>query len=252
MATDYDVADGPPTEKRSMLNNEFSSSTKPSVNFIHPIECKPTITAQNILYTRSTIAIPAGFDARLYDFANFYIATEGMQINGGTLGELWVTYEVEFLKQEYKFPALTDHFSINTINSTNMFGAVLPAVNANNIANGATLGGTITPLSYIFPPTVSEGIYLFEYHCQGGTSLAVNFPNLAYVSCQPVNLSLSNTVSDYSSPANGVVSARFMYTMFVQVFARGASVVFDTNGAYPNGSGSIGNFIVTRIANTIK
>ena len=251
MATDYDVADAAPTEKRTMLNNEFSCSAKPSVNFIHPVECKRSITAQNILYTRNTIATPGGFDPRLYDFSNFYIATDGMQTNGGTVGELWVTYEVEFMKQEYKLTSITDHYQISTINATNLFGTNLAAVNAANISRGATLGGTLTALSYIFPLNVSEGTYVLEYHCQAGTSLAVGFPTFAYVNCQPVNLSLQNTVANYSSPNNAVVSNRFMFEMFIQVYRSGASIVFSTDGAYPTGAGSIGDVTITRIANSI-
>lgn len=40
MATQYDVSDPPFTDKRSMLNHEWSNSRKPSMSFIHPIECK--------------------------------------------------------------------------------------------------------------------------------------------------------------------------------------------------------------------
>ena len=103
MMTEYDVADDPPTSKRQMLNSEFACSTKPSLSAIHPIECKRELSAQDILYTRGSIAVPSGFDQRLYDFARFNIATEGMQANGGILGELWVTYEMEFLKPQFAY-----------------------------------------------------------------------------------------------------------------------------------------------------
>jgi len=97
MATQYDSVLPPFTTKQQMLNQEFSTSAKPSVNSLHPIECAPNQTSIPLLYTRTQV-VPAGTDQRLYDLGQFYLATEGQQVDNQVLGELWVTYDILLYK----------------------------------------------------------------------------------------------------------------------------------------------------------
>jgi hypothetical protein len=99
MATQYDSILPPFTSKLQLLNQEFSTSVKPSVNGIHPIECAPSQTSIPLLYTRSS-SVPSGADQRLYDLGVFYLATEGQQSAGQVIGELWVTYDLLLYKPQ--------------------------------------------------------------------------------------------------------------------------------------------------------
>jgi hypothetical protein len=95
MATQYDAYDAPFTSKQEMENYEFSTSTTPFQDCLHPIECAPNEVVAPVLFTKSG----AGFlgDRRLYDLGIMTIATVGMQAVA-TVGELWVTYEIELIK----------------------------------------------------------------------------------------------------------------------------------------------------------
>lgn len=244
MSTDYDVADDPPEDKRVMLNAEFSNSSKPSCTFIHPIECKRSQSSQNILYTRSAKAVPSGFDQRLYDFARFNIATEGMQAAGGVLGELWITYEIELFKQQYHFAGLTDHFRLGAVTNTAPLGTAVQS----NIAAGGTMGGLINGpgTAYSFPPNIQSGKYLVTYFVLGGsTSVVLNQPTLTNCVGLPYNCSDTNwwLATSVSTTMVG------MMQMTIQVTAPGAVITFPSQ-TLPT-SVSCGDFYVTRIADSI-
>lgn len=99
MATQYDSVEETFSNKRDMENHEFASSTKPSQSVLHGVETKPKYTSISTnLYVLSG-AQPADTDKRLYDLGKFTIATTGMQAQC-VIGELWVTYDIEFYKPQ--------------------------------------------------------------------------------------------------------------------------------------------------------
>lgn len=103
MGTEYDVLDAPFASKVELLNHQYSSSCKPSENMTHPIECARGKNVATHLFVRDYTALPdltqLG-DPRLYDLGRFQVATQGMQPgltpSQNTLGEIWVSYEVQF------------------------------------------------------------------------------------------------------------------------------------------------------------
>lgn len=95
MSTNYN-ADAPLFDtKQEMENAEYSVAVKPTSNLMHGIECDPTQTVLPAKYTR-TGDIPSNQDSKMYDLGNFQLATQGNPSQ--LLGELWVTYVVEFAK----------------------------------------------------------------------------------------------------------------------------------------------------------
>jgi hypothetical protein len=96
MATQYNPARPAFISKPEMEQYEFSCSSKPSCDLMHPIECMPKESPLRQLYIRSG-DLPDGEVPQFYDFGTFYIATVGMQAEA-TIGELWVTYDIEFYK----------------------------------------------------------------------------------------------------------------------------------------------------------
>lgn len=93
-ATNYNVAQKNYESKFEMENTEFGSSSKPSVSFMHPIECDRRINVLGNLYVAPGGVPPPGSDPQFYNHANFQIATNGFQGSSVNVGELWVTYEV--------------------------------------------------------------------------------------------------------------------------------------------------------------
>lgn len=246
MATEYDVAEPVFPDKRTMLNHEWSNSRKPSCTFVHPIECKKAYNAQNAYFVRSA-AVPGGFDQRQYDFARFSIATEGMQADGGVLGELWITYEVELMKQQFGFLGLTDHFRLSLLTDA----APLGVVTGSNTKSGGTIGGVINGpgTAYSFPPHVGSGMYLLTWYAKGTVAAAVDNPNFVFTNCIGVNHFVNDTANHLGAPTDGTLNLTTLSQLLVRVTAQGAIVTW-ASVVVPTGV-TAGDLIVTRVADSL-
>lgn len=99
MATNYNVRDLAYANMQELENAEFSVSGKPSVSRLHPIECAPNNGTPLVKWVRDTQYDASGGDDRLYDVGKFQFAVQGLPGTPGTIiGELWVTYDIEFYK----------------------------------------------------------------------------------------------------------------------------------------------------------
>lgn len=98
MATDYNVLHGTFSSKQAVENYEFSVSGKPSQTMMMPVECNRRETPVSTLYVRDENMAIQGSDLRLYDLGTFCIGSQGLPAPANSIGELWVTYEVEFFK----------------------------------------------------------------------------------------------------------------------------------------------------------
>lgn len=166
MATQYDVNADAFVNKQQMENYEFGMSCKPSVSMMHPIECAPGDTPVQVLYTRSG---DASGDYRLYDWGNFSIATNGCQGTSVNLGELWVTYQIEFLKPRLSGSVdLHDHWQLaGDVTSAAPFGTGQTYMDGSDL--GAVLdnkAGTIT-----FPRGYTGNVMIVHTTVGAGTAL---------------------------------------------------------------------------------
>nr|QKV51009.1 putative capsid protein [Crucivirus sp.] len=137
MATNYNVANPLFTSKQVMENYEGCTSTKPSKNMNHFVECSNKQTPVHPQYIR-TGPVPAGTDARMYDLGVFQIATNGMQPAANFLavvGELWVSYEFDFFKPRInpQPDGIWDHFQFPGAQAVN--ATLLPASPFSTTAN---------------------------------------------------------------------------------------------------------------------
>ena len=128
MATNYN-ADAPAyTTKQEMENSEYAVSVKPTRELIHGIECDIQQTSVSQLYVRSGTPV-VGQDLRLYDLGSFQFATQVNPIQN--LGELWVSYCVEFFK-----PILPGDVGGNVLSAVNNRGSVTLAAPFGTVSNG--------------------------------------------------------------------------------------------------------------------
>lgn len=201
MTTDYNAVNPETLSKREMLNYEFTSTCKPSCSFLHMIECDRKQTYDNDLFFTRSGTPPHNADKRLYDIGSFYIATEGMQGSTGQIGELWCSYEIEFLKPKFAISngveseiGYFDYPSCVGLSSTFTFfgGADRASIFGNigltytNLAAGA---GKIT-----FPVDSGGKAYLIQlwfYSSNAGTGAS---PQLAITKNQIVSLAQNNTM----------------------------------------------------------
>jgi len=101
MATNYDAIERIYASKVELENSEFAVSCKPSESLIHAIECDPKYSTLEMLYIRDSSYENAGetADRRFFDFGTFQFATSGLPgLVGSTMGEFWVSYDIELCK----------------------------------------------------------------------------------------------------------------------------------------------------------
>jgi len=131
------------SSKIEMENYQFSASTAPSTSALFPIELARNQTPLNEMYLvtdeeydQSVIEQSPG-DKRFNDVGTFVLATVGMQQADVNIGELWCTYEVEFLKprlnQSITEDVPTYHLEAHTVVENSPFDAV-DRESASNIA----------------------------------------------------------------------------------------------------------------------
>lgn len=247
LATDYDALDEPYPDKVSMLNSEFSNSTKPSVNCIHPIECKKSLTPVTEMYIRTDdddVDTP-NQDPRLNDIGNFYIATEGQQADGGTLGELWVTYEVFLMKTQLKDEcvSLSDYFTLSGVtNSAWLNGAVQD--------EQSTLFGEITTNNtYNFTSDYSGKNFLFTLFFSGSSTATIGEISLGISGGAPVQI-FGSGANYLQAPPGGATAQYVMYEFVVGVTDPVCTVTFNTIA--PPGGTVTGSFLITEVPFTAE
>lgn len=101
IAANYNVADEKYDSLVKFENSEYAVVSKPSRDILHAVECSPQSGRDEWLYVRDASAEDPNFvqDRRFCDFARLQIATSGLPgTPGNTLGQLWVTYDIEFTK----------------------------------------------------------------------------------------------------------------------------------------------------------
>jgi len=169
MSTSYN-ADAPVfASKQEMENSEYAVSVKPTRDMIHGVECADHLTPLGIKYVR-TGTVPQGQDLRLYDLGNFQFANQGSPTQ--LLGEIWVSYCVEFFKP------------------------ILPATVGGSVETGYTgraLATTASPLGTI------------QAFIKSNIDLVVTATTLSFTA-QPGNKYLLNVVWSGSSTARTVPS----------------------------------------------
>lgn len=272
MSTQYNALEAPFADKRTMENYEYANSCKPSVSMLHPIECKQSQNVVSELYVR-TGAVTQG-DARLYDLGIFSIAVQGMQnaAPNQVIGELWVSYELEFYKPKLLIGGgalLTDHFTgngTNVFNTTTTFGLV----GSLNKRSGSNLGCLLQiPISppygantIVFPSFVTDGEYLITYTVSGTSTgnLSSYTPigttvNIDIVSTQ-VKVFSNNSQSYLQSPPATAVTTSFTVQQLVRVIqtlpGTPAGIEFRlTGGTFPTGF-QITDLIITQVVSNIN
>lgn len=227
LASEYDTADASYATKIEMENSQYCTSTKPSMDCIHPIECDPSVNVTPRLYVREG-AVPAGKDIRLYDHCNVQVATVGVPAAANTaLGELWISYEIALFKPQINLPGAMDHFT---------GVAVLPYYTGVNVPlqSGSTIGGRVGPETYYFPPNTQNGTFLFVYTVVGNLTTITTQMASILTNCVGVNYLVNGGGSVIVAPENGTAAQRdILYMRTVTVTGLNASIAL-LNGTLPS------------------
>lgn len=199
MAAQYNAALPSFVNKQQMENYEGGMSSKPSISSRFFLECAKNQTILDDLYIRNG-AVPSGQDQRLYDIANFQIATNGFQAANVNIGELHVCYQIGLRKPKlYAALGLYNSYATYQANAyTNLLplgtGAGVIAATSNII--GLVVNQTSNTISWN-PPTLPQAYNIsVEWN---GTAVVIVAPSFTYSN----GLTVASSVF---SPVNGVNS----------------------------------------------
>jgi hypothetical protein len=155
MTTQYNALSAPFVNKIQMEQYEYTCSSKPSKDLLHPVECAREQTQIDLLNIRTA---PAVGDLRLYDLGVFNIATVGMQGASTNVGELWITYDIKFLKPRLGNNVdVFDHYIPVPVSSSPLgtpFGNPLTTLKTPN----SDMGTVITGTSITWPPSYTGNV----------------------------------------------------------------------------------------------
>lgn len=237
MATQYNAASPNFLSKQQLENYEYSQSCKPAESMLHYIECDPKHTPHTEMYVR-TGTVPSAQDARLYDWGQFSIATQGMPTSGQNQGELWCTYDIELFKPklvqgQYGNTLNAYHARLNGGSTTNYFPInSIPYSNLQMIVSTNTI---------TFPQAIVAGVYRLTY-TQFGASGASNGPNIAATSNCSASPTVFNTIGSNTNQLAFNSSNYFVAVVYVTITGPSA-VLTVTGGTFPVGS-QVGELLI--------
>jgi hypothetical protein len=144
-ATNYNANEPSFASKIEMENSEYAVSVKPTLSLIHAIECNPQETTITKLYTDMDA------DPRFTTLGNMQLATTGNASANVVLGELWVSYCVEFFKPKL-VPEIggvqTLHARRSVISTVNPLGTIQVSYGSDipdSFVSGSSISFRATP-----------------------------------------------------------------------------------------------------------
>ncbi|QMW68684.1 capsid protein [Crucivirus-163] len=214
-STNYNTVDPNFTSRNQMENTQYCSSAKPSVSFVHVIECDPSLQAQENLYTSSSTTPITGLNGNDINWCNVQVASIGCQGTNVNLGSLYITYDIELI-QPIEFSAIrrpyTDIFS-GTAYTDALPIAQLTADPANS------LGGTTNSSSqYSFPKWVNDGIWMLYGYWQSSGGGAYTPPVVTISGGSLATILINDGTSQLQAPQTGLAAVtRFSLMSIIKV-----------------------------------
>jgi len=252
MSTLYN-ADAPIfTSKQQMENSEFATSVKPTCGLMHGVECAVTDTILPEKYVRSG-AVPAGQDLRLYDLGNFVFATQTNPIVD--LGELWVSYCVEFYKPVLDNPAGGGQIPSGFANRAAVTSAAPLGTIGLQIIGALALSITPTVISWTAQP---QQVYYVDLNWFAGAHWAPSYPGVVLGGLAYQPLKNGGTSPLWEAPevtATATSASNEDWSAYVICTALNPTVVtmtFGTGATFYTGSGgTLLDVLVTAVNSAI-
>lgn len=228
MATNYDPAAAPFTDKAQMMAYDGAMSSKCTESMAHGVECDPSkLSGSAGKYIRA-FGLDQTKDLKDYDLGLFQVAVSNVPSGfvAQSIGELWVTYTVKLRKPKFftgrGLGISRDIFVSNGLEATNNpFGGNILRGLCNNI--GCTLVPSGAQAVLTFPPSYA-GVVAILFRTESGTafSAAPVSGTAITVGCQIVEYADmyaagSGGDSPASFAATGAGLVQFMYEMHVRV-----------------------------------
>jgi len=241
LACQYRADSEPFVNKMQLLNEMWSVDTVPSSNCVLPIECAPMENVLPRQYVR-TGGVGTG-DIKMYDLGLVTLATAGGQTGQtNVVGELWVSYDVEFYKPTATPTADGIDQAIYFAHSTTYTQAgvlIGMAPDSQNTMQYVSVSGSS---SILFTNLTPPGIYVISliwYNTNGTTQTGVTIPAITFFNGARYANSTNNSDSNSTllAPSPGATSGAVSLTIYVYIPATGAGITYGA-AAIPNTSGN--------------
>ena len=241
MATNYNADAAIYNTKQEMENSEYAVSVKPTRELMHGVECATVQTVLPQLYVRSGTP-PTGQDLRLYDLGNFQFATQANPVQN--LGELWVSYCVEFFKPI--LPTDVGGNVLSTLTNRGSFSGGSPLGTIQSSISG-DLGATFTntTITWVGQP---GNVYLISINWLGTIAALLSWSGYTLSGLTQLSVYNNKTVNAIITPQPGVstIQVNFTATMRCDNLVPGpVTMTFNAGTVLPTGT----TFVTVQVTN---
>lgn len=256
ISTNYNNADSNFTSRSQMENTQYCSSAKPSVSFVHIIECDPDLQSQESLYVNQSTEAPDGMTPNEINWCNVQVATTGVQGTEVNLGSLYITYDIELIQPvelgNQRHPRGDWFYSDNVNDLTQQAFSdtvTMGLLTQPSIHN--SLGGRIwNESTYAFPENLDSGLFLIEAHyVTAGSGVAILYPGVVTTNCVAQGVLINGKASTLQSPAPSVVSRRAHMCICIRITGRGARVQLSPTGTLPSFTSGLAQYMTLMVNN---
>jgi hypothetical protein len=235
MATNYNADEPLYLTKQAMENSEYAVSVKPTCNLMHGVECAANQTVLSELYVRPK-GIASNLDLKFTDLGNFQFASQGNPVQ--LLGELWVSYNIEFFKPLLPEDVGGDIESI-LVNRNGFTGAAPLGINQISQRGDLTdFTVSTTTLTWFAQPNNN---YLLTIHWQGTIAAVASYPAATPTNCVGLPVWNNNASSNITGPDTGISCTMMQVTFLIKCTATSPSTVSlaFAGGVFPSGTTSM-------------
>lgn len=251
MATNYNSNDAEYATLSQMLNSEYSVAEKPSRNIRHYIECGEGTQHVDEYFVRSNAVLESGQNSNLYDFATFQIASNGCPGAGVTLGNLYVSYDIELLKPQVEAAPGSQILSASWALTLPTTAAYFPGTITEIFNSIPNFSISDTTASTFTLPRGLGGVWSVTYYVQGSVpNAAAAYPTVACANATEVACWGNPTYgrTEAGIVGAGVLNAEMicMTTVWAIVDASLPSVFQFSAGAFPTVA-TAGNLFISQV-----
>jgi len=257
MAMEYNAAAPAFTTKPQMENSDYAMSARLDRSGMYGVECAKGSQAQEYFYVRAPgqTVVSNLYDAGLMQLgvATTTVAAGGVGINAGSsLGEFWVTYDVELIRPRISvFRPGYYHLRSSGVVSAAPLG---PTANQTTISFGSLSGAYSSLQTITFPLATIGDVYMVTYTVTGNTNAPVVYPGITTTGFSDFR-NLGNNVgpnTNFSSfPTLAAAATTLAFTLLYQVTSEQPLAVTMTvglTGVYPGGVNNL-DVIITNLGN---
>jgi len=226
MAMQYDAATPAFTSKPQMENSDFAISAAPYKSIMYGVECANQAASAYYVRLDDSGTQPVN----LTDIGTFFVALQNTQAypEGTSLGELWVSYDVEF-RRPHISPARFGHFHYWWNGSVpDTYGFLVPPTSGGSSANpGSVAVGSLSGANISASADIAN-------------SVVISFPNANIGDTYSITVAASNQAVDWRIPPLIVAGSGLMqFNLFCNYTASHSAAVSTVIGY--NGTAGIVN-----------